>query len=164
MKDIICPVSSIDFIPHSGTTVVNSSTLFTLSASDGGGCGVSSIKYRINYDTWIDYSSPFTLSSLSAGNHQIEFYSVDDLNNTEDIQNIYIQLIDFGTIPEISGYNLLLLISLVGIISLLILRKRIKSNSFFNEERIGRELVYYKKVLVYLIKVFFKFRFALVFS
>ncbi len=127
MKDIICPVSSIDFIPHSETTIVNSSTQFTLSASDGGGCGVSSIKYRIDYGTWIDYSSPFTLANLSTGNHQIEFYSVDDLDNTEDIQNIYIQLIDFETIPEISGYNLLLLISLVGIISLLILRKRIKS-------------------------------------
>ena len=126
-KDIICPVSSIDFIPHSGTTIVNSSTQFTLSASDGGGCGVSSIKYRIDYGTWIDYSSPFTLASLSSGNHQIEFYSVDDLDNTEDIQNLYIQLIDFESIPEISGYNLLILISLVGLISLSILRKRIKS-------------------------------------
>ena len=126
-KDIICPVSSIDFIPHSGTTIVNSSTQFTLSASDGDGCGVSSIKYRINYGTWIDYSSPFTLASLSSGNHQIEFYSVDDLDNTENIQNIYIQLVDFESIPEISGYNLLILISLVGVISLLILRKKIKS-------------------------------------
>ena len=126
-KDILCPLSSIDFIPHSETTVVNISTQFTLSANDGGGCGVSSIKYRINYDTWIHYSSPFTLASLSAGNHQIEFYSVDDLDNTEDIQNIYIQLVVIESIPEISGYDLLLLISLIGVISLSILRKRINS-------------------------------------
>ncbi len=126
-KDICCPISSIDFIPHIEITVVNRSTQFILSANDGGGCGVSSIKYRINYDTWIDYSSPFTLANLSQGNHQIEFYSVDDLDNTEDIQSIYVQLVDFKSLPEISGYNLLLLIGLVGVISLTILRKRIKS-------------------------------------
>ena len=127
-KDILCPLSSIDYVPHIEPTIVNRSTQFTLSASDGGGCGVSSIKYRIDYDTWIDYSSPFTLASLSIGNHQIEFYSVDDLENTEDIQDIYVQLVDIESIPpEISGYNLLILISLVGVITLLLMRKRFKS-------------------------------------
>ncbi|MBY9004544.1 MAG: SBBP repeat-containing protein [Candidatus Lokiarchaeota archaeon] len=127
MKDICCPVSSIDFIPHSGTNIVNGSTLFTMSASDDHGCGVSSIKYRIDYDSWIDYSSAFTLSGLGMGNHQIEFYSIDDLDNTEDIQNLYVQLIDLEVIPDIiGGYDLLLLISLIGVISLILLRKKIK--------------------------------------
>ena len=128
-KDICCPVSSIDYIPHIEPTIVNRSTQFTLSASDGGGCGVSSIKYRIDYSTWIDYTNPFTLATLTIGNHQIEFYSVDDLDNTEGIQNIYVQLVDIEAIPtpEISGYNLFVLISLVGVISLSILRKKFKS-------------------------------------
>ena len=129
-KDILCPVSSIDYIPHIAPTTVNRSTQFTLSASDGGGCGVSSIKYRIDYDTWIDYSNPFTLASLSTGNHQIEFYSVDDLDNIEGIQDIYVQLVDIESIPpEVSGYNLIILISLVGVITLILLRKRFKSTN-----------------------------------
>jgi uncharacterized delta-60 repeat protein len=127
-KDIICPISSIDFVPHSGTTVVNKSTEFILNADDGGGCGVSSIKYRIDYGTWIEYSSPFTLSGEDLGNHQIEFYSVDDLGNEEDIQNVYVQLIKTETdeIPEIGGYSLLVVVALVGIISIMLLRKKAK--------------------------------------
>ncbi|NHJ20156.1 MAG: hypothetical protein EAX91_04370 [Candidatus Lokiarchaeota archaeon] len=124
-KDIIAPVSEIDYTPYSGTNQVIATTPYTLSASDGGGCGVAVIRYRIDSDTWTDYTGAFTLGSLSPGSHQIEFYSVDDLDNVEDIQSINVQLIELP--PEISGYNLLILLSIIGIVTLLLLRKKFRS-------------------------------------
>ena len=67
---------------------VTSATSFTLTAEDNpSGTGVASIFYRIYnspYDTgWLEYSAPFYLTGLSDGEYSIDYYSTDNIGNTE---------------------------------------------------------------------------------
>jgi hypothetical protein len=67
---------------------VTSATSFTLTAEDNpGGMGVASTFYRIynsTYDTgWLEYSAPFYLTELSDGEYSIDYYSTDNIGNTE---------------------------------------------------------------------------------
>jgi hypothetical protein len=55
----------------------------TLSAVDGVS-GVASTIFKIDSDSWQDYSSPFTIDSN--GVHKIEFYSIDNAGNREDTE------------------------------------------------------------------------------
>ncbi|HEX08424.1 MAG TPA: LamG domain-containing protein, partial [Thermoplasmatales archaeon] len=70
-----------------GDTYITSSTSITLSAVDGGLCmvGVNHTYYRINGSSWVEYTSPFTISD--GGSHTIEWYSVDYLGNMESIRS-----------------------------------------------------------------------------
>jgi uncharacterized repeat protein (TIGR01451 family) len=67
---------------------VSSATPFTLTAEDNaGGTGVTSTFYRIynsSYDTgWLEYSAPLYLTGLSDGEYSIDYYSTDNIENTE---------------------------------------------------------------------------------
>jgi squalene-hopene/tetraprenyl-beta-curcumene cyclase len=67
---------------------VTSATPFTLTAEDNpGGMGVASIFYRIynsTYDTgWLEYSAPFYLTGLPDSEYSIDYYSTDNIGNTE---------------------------------------------------------------------------------
>ncbi len=64
---------------------VTSATQFSLDASDGG-AGVDGTYYRINGGPWTLYLSSFTLSG-SDGVYTIEFYSIDNLGNTEIVHS-----------------------------------------------------------------------------
>lgn len=57
----------------------------TLSATDDDS-GVNYTQYRIDNGSWITYSGPFTVSSN--GQHQVDFYSVDNAGNVESTQHV----------------------------------------------------------------------------
>ncbi|MCJ7425049.1 hypothetical protein MUP01_12410 [Candidatus Bathyarchaeota archaeon] len=67
---------------------VSSTTPFTLTAEDNpGGSGVASTFYRIyngTYDTdWLEYSAPFYFTGLTDAEYSIDYYSTDNIGNTE---------------------------------------------------------------------------------
>jgi len=71
-----------------GNIYVSSATPFTLTAEDNsGGTGVASTFYHIynsSYDPgWLEYSALFYLAGLSDGEYSIDYYSTDNLGNTE---------------------------------------------------------------------------------
>jgi squalene-hopene/tetraprenyl-beta-curcumene cyclase len=71
-----------------GNIYASSVTPFTLTAEDNpGGTGVASTFYRIynnTYDTGlVEYSAPFYLTGLSDGDYSIDYYSTDNIGNTE---------------------------------------------------------------------------------
>ena len=71
-----------------GNVYVSSATPFTLTAEDNpGGTGVASTSYRVHnssYDTgWLEYSAPFYFTGLSDGEYSIDYYSTDNIGNTE---------------------------------------------------------------------------------
>ncbi|TLZ64982.1 MAG: hypothetical protein E6K13_00595, partial [Methanobacteriota archaeon] len=64
-------------------TYVTSSTPLSLSVVDQGGAGIRRTAYRVDNGTWTDYAitGPFTLAG--DGEHFVEWYSEDNVNNTE---------------------------------------------------------------------------------
>ena len=82
-----------------GDIYVTSATDLTLTAEDTG-AGVNYTKYRIDGGAWITYADTFYLTGLSDGVHTVEFYSVDNVDNTEDIKSQDI-IID-NTPPEVN--------------------------------------------------------------
>ena len=65
---------------------VTSATTFTLSATDGAGCGVADTEYRINGGSWTTYTAAFTLVD-SDGTYAIDYRSTDNLGNVEAINS-----------------------------------------------------------------------------
>jgi hypothetical protein len=96
------PVSSLvishpKFIASNGNLYVSGTSLFTIMAEDNpGGVGVASTFYRINnvsFDTdWIEYLTSFQLKSLTDGNYNLAYYSVDGLGNAEPTNQVTIYL------------------------------------------------------------------------
>ena len=93
-KDTLPPSTIISYVPFKGTNSVIKSTLFTLSAEDGIGIGVSIIRYRIDNSLWADYYTPFNLTNLTYGTHTIFYFSIDNLNNVELTEYTIINLVD----------------------------------------------------------------------
>lgn len=87
----------------SDKTYVTPDTPFTLEAADIGS-GVYATYYRIynsTYDTdWIICSEPFYLASLADGTYTIEYYSIDNVQNTETAQAINVTLFSWNYIFE----------------------------------------------------------------
>jgi hypothetical protein len=91
--DIDPPSTSIhytDFSPY----FVNESTVFSFSADDGTGSGVNNTYYRIDGGPWLHYLTPFTLAGLIDGDHYIDFYSIDYMDNSESkkYDGVYLDL------------------------------------------------------------------------
>ena len=130
-KDINNPTSMLFFIPHSGIDVVNESTTFSINAEDGLGSGVSIIRYKINDSSWNNYLGPFDLSSYAYGYYNISYYTIDVVGNNEEEKSTIVQLVEIPSEipPGIPGYSLLILVSVLGVVSAIILKKRIKFNS-----------------------------------
>jgi hypothetical protein len=93
-KDTNAPSSLLSFIPHNETYIVNKSTTFMLTADDGLGSGVSVIRYSINNSNWIDYDGLFNLSSFGYGYYYISYYSVDEVDNTEEENTLLVKLVE----------------------------------------------------------------------
>ncbi len=49
-------------------------------------------KYRINGGNWCIYEGPFTLDGFCDGENVIEYYSVDNVNNEEEVKSITLTL------------------------------------------------------------------------
>ncbi len=52
--------------------------------------GVEYIRYRINEQSWIDYTGPITVSE--SGEHTLEFYSADQAGNEDEVHMIEIKI------------------------------------------------------------------------
>ena len=127
-KDTYAPISSISYNPYHEINTVNKTTTFSLIANDGRGSGVSLIRYQIDDLGWIKYTGLFDLSSYEYGNHTISFYSIDNVGNIETVNVISVELVALpskrsSTIP---GYNLIMIIGFVSIISIILLKKFIQ--------------------------------------
>ena len=124
-KDIDAPSSQLVFIPHSGTNVVNTSTIFTFTEEDGLGSGVSVIRYKINDSAWIDYTGGFDLTGYAYGYYNISYYAIDEVGNIESVNSIIVELVDISSEPEpqfpIELTILISVISGVAVISIAIL-------------------------------------------
>jgi len=133
-KEIDPPSSIISFTPHSGTNIVNTSTIFTLSSDDGSGSGVSLIRYKINDSSWTTFTDPFTLSAYTGGYYLISYYAIDVVGNEETELSILVNLEGIPSDGEskttIPGYNILIIIGIFSLISYLLLKKKFKFNLF----------------------------------
>ena len=96
IRDFVDPQVSLSFTPYNGSNVVNESTIFTLTASDGGGSGIAAIYYKINITDWTLYTGPFNLSLYYPGHYIIYYYAIDADGRSTDVQSIVIELIEVG--------------------------------------------------------------------
>jgi len=130
-KDIDVSSSQLAFIPHSGTNVVNTSTIFTLTAEDGLGSGVSVIRYKINDSAWIDYTGGFDLTGYAYGYYIISYYAIDEVGNIESVNSIIVELVEIPSeqAPPMP-IELIILISVIsggaviGVATLLLIRRK----------------------------------------
>lgn len=112
-KDIDAPSSQLVFVPHSGTNVVITSTIFTFTEDDGVGSGVSVIRYKIDDSAWMDYTGGFDLSGYAAGSHNISYYAIDEAGNIESVNSIIVELLVVSSEPPMP-IELIILISVIG--------------------------------------------------
>jgi hypothetical protein len=99
--DIIPPVTTISFNPtepdgENGWYISN--VTVTLNATDDDS-GVNITKYRIDGSIWYNYSEPFILVE-DGKDILIEFYSIDNTGNQEEIKSVVIDIDQ--TKPEIT--------------------------------------------------------------
>ncbi|MFX1298567.1 MAG: OmpL47-type beta-barrel domain-containing protein, partial [Promethearchaeota archaeon] len=111
-KDSIAPTSSISYNIYREPNGVNKSTIFTLIANDGGGSGVSTIRYKINDSAWFEYSTPFNLSQYAYGDIRISYHSIDEVGNNEEENSLIVELIDVR--PSGPSDTLIMIIIIVG--------------------------------------------------
>ncbi len=84
--DRTAPSSLILYTPKSGTNKIDKNTRFSLSVQDTlGGSGVNTTYYRIDNGNIKEYIDEFTLEQYDFGKHKIYYYSVDNLQNIEEI-------------------------------------------------------------------------------
>ena len=130
-KDIDAPSSQLVFIPHSGTNIVNRSTIFTFTDDDGSGSGVSIIRYKINDSAWIDYTGSFDLTGYAYGYYNISYYAIDEVGNIESFNSIILELVDVSSEPTPPiPIEMIIIISviggvaLIGVVALLLFRRK----------------------------------------
>ena len=125
-KDVDAPNSLISFIPYKAPNIVNESTSFSIFANDGDGSGVSMIRYKINDSTWIVYTGSFDLSGYDTGDYLISYYSIDELGNNE-LENTSLvkleEVLSTEPSPEIPGFNTLLLVGLLCLVSGILIKR-----------------------------------------
>jgi len=135
-KDTIAPTSSIFFTPHSGTNIVNKSTLFTLTADDGLGSGISQIRFKINDSESNVYYDPFTLYGFEFGYYFISYYAIDMAGNEEEIKKVLVKYVDVengGNLEvNIPGYDLFFFLSLICLVSVILVKLLFKLNKKFD--------------------------------
>ena len=82
------PTTAADFDEESLT--------LTLTATDEG-CGVSATYYRVNGGEWQLYAGPIDFSGYEPGNCTVEFYSVDNLGNQEEVKTTTVEILQATT-------------------------------------------------------------------
>lgn len=123
-KDVSPPTSNAFYTPYISPNLVNLTTTFSIIYSDGSGSGIDVVRYKINNSAWYDYTGPFDLSGYEYGEYLITYQAIDVVGNTESEHTITVMLTEiFSGTPGIPGYSLLLIITLMGIISIIMIRK-----------------------------------------
>ena len=123
-KDSLEPSTLISFTPYREPDIINPSTLFTLSADDDAGSGISIIRYKVDNIEWIDYSGPFNLSDYELGLHAISYYAIDSVGNIEITKIISVDLVALPSksTPAIPGYEVFTLLGFISIIAVILLK------------------------------------------
>jgi len=127
--DTIAPTSLISFTPYRVPDMVIRSTVFTITADDGLGSGISLIRYKINNSIWFDYLGPFDLSNYDYGEYVIIYQAIDVVGNIEVEHEITVILIPEPSDPGIPGYHLYIMICIISIVSAIIIKRRFKNKS-----------------------------------
>jgi len=126
--DTIAPTSLISFTPYKDPDVVIKSTTFSITATDDQfGSGISLIRFKINNSIWFDYLGPINLSNYDYGEYIITYQAIDEVGNIEVEHGITVILTPEPSEPGIPGYHLFITICIIGIVSALIIRKKLKS-------------------------------------
>ncbi|UCC20517.1 MAG: hypothetical protein JSV62_04300 [Promethearchaeota archaeon] len=124
--DFHAPTSMISYTPYRDPNIVIKSTIFTLTANDGLGSGVSLIRYKINDSSWINYTGVFNLSAYNYGDYRIFYQAIDEVNHIENEKSLIVTLISETSETTISGYNIVLLIALFASILVYLQKKKFK--------------------------------------
>jgi hypothetical protein len=97
------------------------------------GSGVSVVRYKINDSMWYDYTDPFDLSGYNYGDYLITYQAIDTIGNIESEHTLLVVLTEISSEPPpgIPGYNLLLVLSLMGLMSIILIRKYAKNQLKF---------------------------------
>jgi hypothetical protein len=123
-KDLLPPNSSIIYNPYSTPNKVNKSTTFLISANDGIGSGVAIIRYKVNNSDWYEYTDSFDLSSYSYGYYLITYQAIDAVGNIESENTVLVLLVKTPSKEqEILGFDTLLILSLIGLVSLILVKR-----------------------------------------
>jgi putative cell wall-binding protein len=85
--DTTAPVTTSDAEPSYADEA-----LVTLSASDEGGSGVIATYYILDGGAQWPYAAPIRVTEL--GGHTLEFWSVDNAGNVEDVQTVTFEVVD----------------------------------------------------------------------
>jgi len=80
---------------QNGNIYVNSSTYFTLNATDGG-FGIAYVSLKIDDEPWTNYSKLFTLAGYTEGAHLIRYFAVDKTANVEEIKTTEVIIDDLA--------------------------------------------------------------------
>lgn len=89
--------SSPNYVRDDTLVCVSSNTFFALSAFDDI-TGVATTYYKLDYGSWVQYATPFTLLGTSDGLHTMYFYSKDDAGNEENITSFNFVMDNTGPI------------------------------------------------------------------
>ncbi|KKM61655.1 hypothetical protein LCGC14_1529560 [marine sediment metagenome] len=156
------PLSSISFPTLNGSNRIDKSTLISFTSSDNGGSGGSSIFYSIDGGEWKEFTGNFTLVNYNKGTHIISYYSVDILDNAEEIKSITVIKTDLSSTEIFHSVSIIIAVSL-GIIviigmSIILLywnKKRkddrmdsLKEDSQREKEKIDNDITYHKDPVV----------------
>ncbi|MFW9996060.1 MAG: OmpL47-type beta-barrel domain-containing protein, partial [Candidatus Odinarchaeota archaeon] len=106
VRDLFPPVTTLDIGEPkylSDLLYVTDETPFTLEATDDSS-GVQVTLYRVFNEThtsdWLTYTGPFYLLSLADGNYTVEYYSIDNAGNAEEIQQASVTLFSWDYVFE----------------------------------------------------------------
>jgi len=97
-------------------SVIQDGLTFTITADDGTGSGIASIRYRLNGSAWIDYTSPF---DLDYGHHNITCEAIDEVGNIAS-SGLIIILREPDIPDEPFNWTFIIMGSLVGGVALII--------------------------------------------
>ncbi len=125
--DTTSPTASISYTPYALPNMVIRTTSFSITATDElFGSGISSIRYKVNNSIWFDYIFPFNLSNSDYGEYEITYQAIDVAGNIEAEHVITVILVPESSQPGIPGYHLSVIFCLIGLITVIIIRKRFK--------------------------------------
>ncbi len=118
----------VDATPPISTGSENNGQV-SIGAGDTG-CGINATYYRLDSGQFVLYSGIFEVTTV--GDHIVEYYSVDNLGNTEQTRSLMFTVSDGGPSGDDVDENLVLYIAIVIVIlivvavAILLLKKRKK--------------------------------------
>ncbi len=125
LKETIAPTSIISYTAFRPTNIINTTSTFTITATDLGGSGIQLIRYKINDSSWNTYDKPFNFSGYSSGFYLITYQAIDNAGNVETENTLLVELIRIPSEPStIPGYDLVIMIGTISLVSMLLIKKR----------------------------------------